>query len=92
MNGKDENMNRVILMGRLTRDPDVRYTQGEKSMAIARYTLAVIGEERRKVTRTSKRLILSIVLHLTGRRSLRKSISTRECGCWYPAGFKQGAM
>ena len=41
MNGKDENMNRVILMGRLTRDPDVRYTQGEKSMAIARYTLAV---------------------------------------------------
>lgn len=34
-------MNRVILMGRLTRDPDVRYSQGEKSMAIARYTLAV---------------------------------------------------
>ena len=28
-------------MGRLTRDPDVRYTQGETSMAIARYTLAV---------------------------------------------------
>lgn len=34
-------MNRVILMGRLTRDPDVRYTQGENSMCIARYTLAV---------------------------------------------------
>ena len=34
-------MNKVILMGRLTRDPEVRYTQGEKSMAIARYTLAV---------------------------------------------------
>lgn len=34
-------MNKVILMGRLTRDPDVRYTQGENSMAIARYTLAV---------------------------------------------------
>lgn len=34
-------MNRVILMGRLTRDPEVRYSQGEKSMAIARYTLAV---------------------------------------------------
>ena len=34
-------MNRVILMGRLTRDPEVRYTTGEKSMAIARYTLAV---------------------------------------------------
>ncbi len=34
-------MNKVILMGRLTRDPDVRYSQGESSMAVARYTLAV---------------------------------------------------
>ena len=34
-------MNKVILMGRLTRDPDVRYTQGDSSMAVARYTLAV---------------------------------------------------
>lgn len=34
-------MNRVILMGRLTRDPEVRYSQGERQMAIARYTLAV---------------------------------------------------
>ncbi|SDB01662.1 single-stranded DNA-binding protein [Eubacterium oxidoreducens] len=34
-------MNKVILMGRLTRDPEVRYSQGENSMAIARYTLAV---------------------------------------------------
>lgn len=34
-------MNKVILMGRLTRDPDVRYSQGEEPIAIARYTLAV---------------------------------------------------
>lgn len=34
-------MNRVILIGRLTKDPEVRYTQGDKPMAIARYTLAV---------------------------------------------------
>lgn len=34
-------MNRAILMGRLTRDPEVRYTSGERSMAVARYTLAV---------------------------------------------------
>lgn len=34
-------MNRVILMGRLTRDPEVRYTQGTTSMAVANYTLAV---------------------------------------------------
>ena len=37
-------MNKVILMGRLTRDPNVRYTQqngSQESMCVARYTLAV---------------------------------------------------
>ena len=34
-------------MGRLTRDPEVRYSQGERSMAIARYTLAVDRRGRR---------------------------------------------
>ena len=34
-------MNKVILMGRLTRDPEVRYSAGESGTAIARYTLAV---------------------------------------------------
>lgn len=34
-------MNKVILMGRLTRDPEVRCTQGEQATAVARYTLAV---------------------------------------------------
>lgn len=34
-------MNKVILMGRLTKDPEVRYTQGDEPTAIARYTLAV---------------------------------------------------
>ena len=34
-------MNKAILMGRLTRDPEIRYTQGEDQMCIARYTLAV---------------------------------------------------
>ena len=39
-------MNRVILVGRLTKDPDIRYTQGQEAMCIARYTLAV--DRRRK--------------------------------------------
>ena len=34
-------MNKVILCGRLTKDPDVRYSQAAEPMAIARYTLAV---------------------------------------------------
>ena len=43
-------MNKVILMGRLTRDPEVRYSRGERSMAIARYTLAI---DRRKTQQNS---------------------------------------
>ena len=34
-------MNKLFLMGRLTRDPEIRYGQGENQMAIARFSLAV---------------------------------------------------
>lgn len=34
-------MNKVILMGRLTKDPDVRYSAGENSTAIARFSVAI---------------------------------------------------
>lgn len=47
-------MNRVILMGRLTRDPEVRYSQGERSMAIARYSLAVDRRGRRNQDSSSE--------------------------------------
>ena len=40
-------MNKVILMGRLTRDPEVRYSQGDQPLAIARYTLAVDRRQAR---------------------------------------------
>ena len=40
-------MNKVILMGRLTRDPEVRYSAGESATAVARYTLAVDRRMRR---------------------------------------------
>lgn len=41
-------MNKVVLMGRLTKDPEVRYSQGNSSMAIARYTLAVERKFKRE--------------------------------------------
>ncbi len=41
-------MNRVILIGRLTRDPDVRYSQSGDNMAIARFTLAVDRRNRQE--------------------------------------------
>ena len=43
-------MNKVVLMGRLTRDPEVRYSQGENALAIARYTLAVDRRFRRNLS------------------------------------------
>ena len=46
-------MNKVILMGRLTRDPDVRYSQGESATAVARYTLAVDRRFRRDGDQTA---------------------------------------
>lgn len=44
-------MNKVLLMGRLTRDPEIRYSQAAEPMAIARYTLAV---DRRFARRDSQ--------------------------------------
>ena len=46
-------MNKVILMGRLTRDPEVRYSAGENALAIARYTLAVDRRFRRDSDQTA---------------------------------------
>lgn len=40
-------MNKVILMGRLTRDPEVRYSAGDSATGVARYTLAVDRRFRR---------------------------------------------
>ena len=46
-------MNKVILMGRLTRDPQIKYSQGQESMAIARYTLAVDRKYKRDGDQTA---------------------------------------
>lgn len=51
-------MNRVVLMGRLTKDPEVRYTQGQNSMAVARFNLAV---DRRKSGDKQEADFISIV-------------------------------
>lgn len=44
-------MNKAILMGRLTRDPEIRYTQGDNQMAVSRFTLAV--DRQRRANRNS---------------------------------------
>lgn len=69
-------MNKVILMGRLTRDPQVRYTQGQDPMAIARFTLAV--DKRGRNRKVSKMLTFLLVLLLGKVRNLWKSMCIRE--------------
>ena len=46
-------MNKVILMGRLARDPEIRYSQGENATAVARYTLAVDRRFQRTAEQTA---------------------------------------
>ena len=68
-------MNKVILMGRLTRDPEVRYSQGgENSLAIARYTLAVDSN----VMVMNRLLTSSVALRLDETLSSLRSISVRD--------------
>lgn len=67
-------MNKVILMGRLTRDPEVRYSQGEQATAVARYTLAV--DRRGRNQENSADFIQS--LRLARRLNLLRDICIRE--------------
>ena len=46
-------MNKVILMGRLTRDPNIRYTDGQEPIAVARFTLAVDRRFKREGEQTA---------------------------------------
>lgn len=54
-------MNKVILMGRLTRDPEVRYSGGENAMAVARYTIAVDRRFNRNNTEEANADFISCV-------------------------------
>ncbi len=54
-------MNKVIIMGRLTRDPDVRYSQGEQATAVARYTVAVDRRFAKKDSQDQTADFISVV-------------------------------
>lgn len=53
-------MNKSILMGRVVRDPEIRYTQGENPMAVARYSLAVNRQYKKKGDETTADFISCI--------------------------------
>ena len=67
-------MNKVILMGRLTKDPEVRYSQGSEPLAVARYTLAV---NRRLSAKASPMLTLSTVYLLVKQANSRNDTSKK---------------
>ena len=69
-------MNKTILMGRLTRDPEVRYSAGENAMAIARFTLAVNRRFRRDGEQNAD-FISCVAFGKTNRSCCRRS---RLCG------------
>ena len=77
-------MNKVILMGRLTRDPEVRYsTQGDNQMAIARYTLAVDRRFNRNGDENTADFISCVAFGKTGEfaeRYLRKGTKIAVTG------------
>ena len=54
-------MNKVILTGRLVRDPEVRYSQGAEPLAVARYTLAVNRRFKRQGEQDADFIALSFV-------------------------------
>lgn len=59
-------MNRVILMGRLTRDPEIKYSQSENPIAVARYTLAVDRRGKKNENEASADFIPCIAFDRAG--------------------------
>ena len=76
-------MNKVILMGRLTRDPEVRYSQGENATAVARYTLAVARRYNRNKDEQSADFINCVAFGRNGEfaeKYLRKGTKIAATG------------
>lgn len=76
-------MNKVILMGRLTRDPEIRYTQGDNSTAISRYTLAVDRRYGNKNGEKQTDFISCVAFGKNGEfaeKYLRKGLKISICG------------
>ena len=71
-------MNKVVLMGRLTRDPEVRYSQGENALAIARYTLAVDRRFKRDGEQTAD-FINCVVFGKSAEQGWCKGLYNRSC-------------
>ena len=79
-------MNKVILMGRLTRDAEIRYSQGESATAIARFSLAVDRRFRRDGDDQNTDFIT--VLHLAEQQSFWRDSDVREQNSFWMDVFR----
>lgn len=82
-------MNKVILIGRLVRDPDVRYTQGNEPMAIAKFTLAVDRKYKRDGEQTADFISCAAFGKLGefAEKYLRKGIKIACEGHWQTGSY-----
>ena len=76
-------MNKVVLLGRLTRDPEVRYTQGNEPMAVARYSLAVDRQGKKDENKQNADFISCVAFGKRGEfaeKYLHKGTKIVVCG------------
>ena len=78
-----KSMNKCLLMGRLTKDPDVRYSQGENSTCVARYSLAVDRRVGKKDGEVPTDFISCVAFGKSGEfaeKYLKKGMKVAVCG------------
>ena len=76
-------MNKVVLLGRLTKDPEVRYTQGNEPMAVARYSLAVDRQGKKDENKQNADFISCVAFGKRGEfaeKYLHKGTKIAVCG------------
>ena len=76
-------MNKVVLLGRLTKDPEVRYTQGNEPMAVARYSLAVDRQGKKDENKQNADFISCVAFGKRGEfaeKYLHKGTKIVVCG------------
>ena len=76
-------MNKVVLLGRLTRDPEVRYMQGDEPMAVARYSLAVDRQGKKDENKQNADFISCVAFGKCGafaEKYLHKGTKIAVCG------------
>lgn len=83
-------MNKVILLGRLTRDPEVRYTQGNEPMAVARYSLAVDRQGKKDENKQNADFISCVAFGKRG--EFAEKYLTRERRLPYVVDYRPEAI